>query len=352
MGACLGKLSGSGGGGVDADALSLAGRPASSSNFGLEASSSGVVGGGGSSSSSSSSSSAAAAAASLTLSPPRPAPAPERLRASYYGLGPDGAVDDAGGTRRQRLRRGVVRFNGDARAGLAYLAKHGLLRLPLDPAQVAAFLHGELDGGANGGANGSAGAGVDGGLAGEALSRHRVGEVLGSLGRDEEARRFHAALLAAYCARFDFAGLALVPALRAFLGEFRLPGEAQVIDRLMSAFAAAYARDNNSSSGGGAGVGAGAAQPAAGAASASASASAPPPPLSADAAYVLSFAAVMLNTVRERGSERAEIGRAIYRACARARDLTAAATAAAARPNPPRSRPPHRTCTSARLKSR
>ena len=313
MGACLGKLSGSGGG-VDADALSLAGRPASSSNFGLEASSSGVVGGGGSSSSSSSSSSsaAAAAAASLSLSPPRPAPAPERLRASYYGLGPDGAVDDAGGTRRQRLRRGVVRFNGDARAGLAYLAKHGLLRLPLDPAQVAAFLHGELDGGASGGA-GSAGAGVDGGLAGEALSRHRVGEVLGSLGRDEEARRFHAALLAAYCARFDFAGLALVPALRAFLGEFRLPGEAQVIDRLMSAFAAAYARDNIGSSGGGAGVGAGAAQPAAGVASASssASASAPPPPLSADAAYVLSFAAVMLNTVRERGSERAGRDRAI-----------------------------------------
>jgi hypothetical protein len=305
MGACLGKLSGSGGG-VDADALSLAGLPASSSNFGLEASSSGVVGCGGSSSSSSSSSSSAAASASLSLSPPRPAPAPERLRASYYGLGPDGAVDDAGGTRRQRLRRGVVRFNGDARAGLAYLAKHGLLRLPLAPAQVAAFLHGELDGGANGGANGGAGAGVDGGLAGEALSRHRVGEVLG---RDEEARRFHAALLAAYCARFDFAGLALVPALRAFLGEFRLPGEAQVIDRLMSAFAAAYARDNNSSSGGGAGVGAGAAQPAAGAASASASVSAspPPPPLSADAAYVLSFAAVMLNTVRERerASERA-----------------------------------------------
>jgi hypothetical protein len=193
------------------------------------------------------------------------------------------------------------------------------LRVPLDPAQVAAFLHGELDGGANGGANGGAGAGVDGGLAGEALSRHRVGEVLGSLGRDEEARRFHAALLAAYCARFDFAGLALVPALRAFLGEFRLPGEAQVIDRLMSAFAAAYARDNNGSGGGGAGVGAGAAQLAAGAASASspapssssASASAPPPPLSADAAYVLSFAAVMLNTVRERerASERAEIGR-------------------------------------------
>ena len=62
-------------------------------------------------------------------------------------------------------------------------------------------------------------------------------------------------------------GLSLDEALRVFLGEFRLPGEAQKIDRLMEAFAAKYCTDNPQSI-----------FP------------------NTDAAYILSFSVIMLNT--------------------------------------------------------
>jgi hypothetical protein len=63
------------------------------------------------------------------------------------------------------------------------------------------------------------------------------------------------------------AELSLDEALRVFLAEFRLPGEAQKIDRLMEAFAAKYCADNPQS-----------VFP------------------NTDAAYILSFSVIMLNT--------------------------------------------------------
>ena len=44
----------------------------------------------------------------------------------------------------------------------------------------------------------------------------------------------------AYVDRLDFCGLEFLPALRLFLDGFRLPGEAQKIDRLMEKFANQY----------------------------------------------------------------------------------------------------------------
>lgn len=41
----------------------------------------------------------------------------------------------------------------------------------------------------------------------------------------------------AYVDSFDFAGLGIVQALRMLLNKFRLPGEAQKIDRIMEKFA-------------------------------------------------------------------------------------------------------------------
>ena len=73
-------------------------------------------------------------------------------------------------------------------------------------------------------------------------------------------------MLAAFVADFDFSGASLDEALRAFLQSFRLPGEAQKIDRMMEAFAKAFHAVN------------------------------PAPFANADAAYVLSFAIIMLNT--------------------------------------------------------
>ena len=48
----------------------------------------------------------------------------------------------------------------------------------------------------------------------------------------------------AYVDLFVFTGMDFVSALRLFLSQFRLPGEAQKIDRLMEKFAARYCETN------------------------------------------------------------------------------------------------------------
>jgi len=89
-----------------------------------------------------------------------------------------------------------------------------------------------------------------------------------SKGPDEQYP-LHAAVRRAFCARYQFANLDFCPALRLFLSKFRLPGEAQCIDRFMEAFSYEYHRQNNHD-------------------------------MSlfahADAVYVLSFSTIMLNT--------------------------------------------------------
>ena len=47
-----------------------------------------------------------------------------------------------------------------------------------------------------------------------------------------------------YVDLLDFDGIRFVPALRRFLEGFRLPGEAQKIDRLMEKFASRYFQCN------------------------------------------------------------------------------------------------------------
>ncbi|KAG2495708.1 hypothetical protein HYH03_006308 [Edaphochlamys debaryana] len=84
------------------------------------------------------------------------------------------------------------------------------------------------------------------------------------LGHHED---FELAAMRAYVDMERYEGLTIDAALRAFLSPFRLPGEAQKIDRLMEAFAERYVRDNPNSGF-----------------------------KNADAAYVLSFAVIMLNT--------------------------------------------------------
>ena len=48
----------------------------------------------------------------------------------------------------------------------------------------------------------------------------------------------------AYVDCLDFNGMAFVPALRLLLSKFRLPGEAQKIDRIMEKFASRYCETN------------------------------------------------------------------------------------------------------------
>ena len=92
------------------------------------------------------------------------------------------------------------------------------------------------------------------------LSKAAVGDFLS--GPEDLSK----AVLAEFTAAFDFGSLEIDGALRIYLQSFRLPGEAQKIDRLMESFAAALFAAN------------------------------PVPFANADAAYVLAFSIIMLNT--------------------------------------------------------
>uniref|UniRef100_H3AGR3 Cytohesin-2 n=1 Tax=Latimeria chalumnae TaxID=7897 RepID=H3AGR3_LATCH len=69
---------------------------------------------------------------------------------------------------------------------------------------------------------------------GEGLNKTAIGDYLGE--RDE----FNIKVLHAFVDLHEFTDLNLVQALRQFLWSFRLPGEAQKIDRMMEAFAQRY----------------------------------------------------------------------------------------------------------------
>ena len=149
--------------------------------------------------------------------------------------------------------------------GINYLRSHNLIENT--PEATSAFLR----------SNGTL---PDGTNCQEPLSPRAIGDFLGSPGgRDDASKHTHRALLSAYARSFSLANATLVTALRAFLGEFRLPGEAQAIDRIMAAFAEGFSADN----------------PAAFA--------------SSDTVYVLAFAAVMLNTDLHKGGVKRKMTR-------------------------------------------
>ncbi|MCO5611871.1 hypothetical protein L7F22_066130 [Adiantum nelumboides] len=97
-------------------------------------------------------------------------------------------------------------------------------------------------------------------LSTQGLNKSIVGEYLG------QHEEFPLAVMHAYVDAMSFQGMKFDLAIREFLKGFRLPGEAQKIDRIMEKFAERYCCDN--------------------------------PSLfeSADAAYVLAYAVIMLNT--------------------------------------------------------
>ena len=97
-------------------------------------------------------------------------------------------------------------------------------------------------------------------LTAERLSKNKIGEYLGR--NDEHAVN----TLHAFLALLDFSELVFDEALRFFLSLFRLPGEAQQIDRIMQNFADRYTEAH------------------------------PTTFASADTAYILAFSLIMLNT--------------------------------------------------------
>ena len=152
---------------------------------------------------------------------------------------------------KNKLLLAAERFNTDAKMWISYAQQLNLLPETVTPEAVARFL-----------------------LSTPGLNKTRVGDYLGE--GPPEKYPFHNSVRDAYVELFDFQGLSLDEALRIFLEKFRLPGESQKIDRMMETFSGSYYRAQLSSSGSG--------ESAAG------------PLKHEDAAFVLSFSIIMLNT--------------------------------------------------------
>ncbi|KAL1005657.1 hypothetical protein UPYG_G00061900 [Umbra pygmaea] len=130
---------------------------------------------------------------------------------------------------------GKKKFNMDPKKGINYLVENKLLER--SPQPIAEFLYKE-----------------------EGLNKTAIGDFLG------EREELHLQTLKAFVDIHEFSDLNLVQALRQFLWSFRLPGEAQKIDRMMEAFATRYCDCNLNVF------------------------------QSTDTCYILSFAIIMLNT--------------------------------------------------------
>ncbi|KAL1967900.1 hypothetical protein VTN77DRAFT_2317 [Rasamsonia byssochlamydoides] len=111
--------------------------------------------------------------------------------------------------RKKIIIQGATKFNEDPKAGIAYLASQGIIENPDDPVLVARFLKGTTR-----------------------ISKKILGEFI--------SKRSNEQLLDAFVDLFDFKGKSVVEALRDLLGSFRLPGEAPLIERIVTVFSEKY----------------------------------------------------------------------------------------------------------------
>ena len=136
---------------------------------------------------------------------------------------------------KKAFEKGVSLFNEKPKKGVEFL--QGQKLVGEDPTDVAKFLAATM-----------------------ALDKAIIGDYLGE--RDD----FNLSVMHAYVDALDFTDMEFDSAIRSFLSGFRLPGEAQKIDRLMEKFAERFLRCN------------------------------PEAFKTADVAYVLAYSVIMLNT--------------------------------------------------------
>lgn len=110
------------------------------------------------------------------------------------------------------IEQGFDLFNRKPKRGIQFLQKHNYLGTSDN--ELAKFLFSNSD----------------------KLDKTTLGEFIGDLENKE--------IMYLFVNEMDFTGKDIVSALRHFLGHFRLPGEAQKIDRLMEKFAARYCETN------------------------------------------------------------------------------------------------------------
>jgi hypothetical protein len=146
--------------------------------------------------------------------------------------------------------------------GLKYLQSFGALPTPLTPQSVAKFLR----------------------IAPE-LRKETTGAFLGELGKDNSSyeansKEFHSLLLVKYVESFEFTNYSVLDCMRIFLSAFRLPGEAQQIDRILEAFSERCFRQSHEGNNG--------------------------IIQNAEITYLLTFSIIMLNTDRHNPNIKAE----------------------------------------------
>ncbi|EFJ50436.1 hypothetical protein VOLCADRAFT_80189 [Volvox carteri f. nagariensis] len=163
--------------------------------------------------------------------------------AAAGGTGADASMAGGGGPEdlvakrayKLKFQQGIALFNKKPKKGVEFLHREGMLGA--FPEDVASFL-----------------------TRAEGLDKTTIGDYLGE--RDEYCLK----VMHAYVDAMDFTNMEFDAAIRAFLQGFRLPGEAQKIDRLMEKFAERFVKCN------------------------------PVSFKSADVAYVLAYSVIMLNT--------------------------------------------------------
>ncbi|CUA77416.1 Protein transport protein sec71 [Schizosaccharomyces pombe 972h-] [Rhizoctonia solani] len=161
----------------------------------------------------------------------------EAARQSNPDLVDDPGKFESAKHRKTLLLEGIKKFNYKQKKGIQFLMEKGFIESK-DPKSIARFL-----------------------ITTDGLSKAALGEYLG------EGEEENIAIMHAFVDLIDFTGLSFVDALRAFLQSFRLPGEAQKIDRFMLKYAARYIAQNPQSVF-----------------------------KDADPAYVLAYSVIMLNT--------------------------------------------------------
>ncbi|KAN0116045.1 hypothetical protein V8E52_006351 [Russula decolorans] len=164
-------------------------------------------------------------------------PLPEVARGSTPDIADDPSRFESAKQKKTTLMEGIKRFNQKPKKALQFFVETGFIPSK-GPQDVAKFL-----------------------LNTDGLSKAMIGEYLG------EADEVNIATMHAFVDMIDLRNTGFVDALRAFLQAFRLPGEAQKIDRYMLKFAERYIEGNTQT-----------------------------PFANADAAYVLSYSTIMLNT--------------------------------------------------------
>mmetsp|Transcript_958 Transcript_958/g.2067 ORF Transcript_958/g.2067 Transcript_958/m.2067 type:complete len:1826 (+) Transcript_958:193-5670(+) len=128
-------------------------------------------------------------------------------------------------TKKRVMRKAAQLFNKKSSSGISFLLSSGIIAEPVTPRNIASFLRNGLVVG---------------------LDKKEVGVYLGEIGKPAVAGKspkvwerdwFHKEVLAEFCSLFHFDRQSLLDGLRMFLASFRLPGEAQQIDRILQAFA-------------------------------------------------------------------------------------------------------------------